>query len=216
MEIMKINTSSEKTMGSEISKFTPRQDQILDKALELIRHQGLTGLTMRKVAGLMGFSEPAIYRHFTTKQDLVLGIIRRLEINLIEPMHVIAVQDGQPVVERIGDILTHHLNLIADNNALPILLFAESSVSPDERLGTAMAAVFSAYENLLVQLLEEGKNTGEISFDIEPVDLAMILMGAPTACALRLRLLHKVSQKTRRTRLVQFIKSQILSPQEVN
>ncbi len=202
--------------SSDTKEFTPRQNQILDKALDLIRAEGLSGLTMRKVAGLMGFSEPAVYRHFKTKQDLVLGIIRRLEISLIEPMQMIAAQTGRPVIERIGDIITHHLDLIADNNALPILLFAEASVSADERPGRAMAAVFSKYEGLLVNLLEEGRKTGEINSTLSPADSALILMGTPTACALRLRLLHDVSQKTRRKRLVQFLKSQILSPVEVN
>ncbi len=202
--------------SSDTKEFTPRQNQILDKALDLIRAEGLSGLTMRKVAGLMGFSEPAVYRHFKTKQDLVLGIIRRLEISLIEPMQMIAAQTGRPVIERIGDIITHHLDLIADNNALPILLFAEASVSADERPGRAMAAVFSKYEGLLVNLLEEGRKTGEINSTLSPADGALILMGTPTACALRLRLLHDVSQKTRRKRLVQFLKSQILSPVEVN
>ncbi len=204
------------TTGNGTMDFTPRQEQILDKALELIRAEGLAGLTMRKVAGLMGFSEPAIYRHFKTKQDLVLGIIRKLEISLLEPMQVIAAQTQRPVIERIGDILAHHLNLIADNNALPILLFAEASVSPDERLGKAMAEVFGSYENLLKSLIGEGHRSGEINPALPVDDGALILMGAPTACALRLRLLHDVSQNTRRARLVKFIKSEVLKPLEVN
>ncbi len=212
---MVTNVTSENTTENSPGDFTPRQEQILDKALELIRAEGLAGLTMRKVAGLMGFSEPAVYRHFKTKQDLVLGIIRRLEISLIEPMQVIAAQAQRPVIDRIGDILAHHLDLIADNNALPILLFAEASVSPDERLGQAMARVFGTYENLLQSLIREGHESGEINPALPADDGALILLGAPTACALRLRLLHDVSQKTRRQRLVQFIKSEILQPMEV-
>ncbi len=213
---MKSSSTSNKSMSSEQSEFTPRQDQILDKALELIRGQGLAGLTMRKVSELMGFSEPAVYRHFKTKQDLILGIIRRLEIHLIEPMQVIAAQAERPVIDRIGAMITHHLNLIADNNALPILLFAEASVSSDKRLGDSMAKVFRSYENLLIKLLQEGQKSQEINPALSPEDGALILMGAPTACALRLRLLQEVAQKTRRQRLVQFIKSEILKPLEVN
>ena len=138
-------------------EFSPRQSEILDRALDLIRAEGLAGLTMGKVADLMGFSEPAMYRHFKTKQDLVLGIIQRLEVDMIDPMRTIAARSDRPVVERISDILLHHLNLIADNNALPILLFAEASVSPDERLGRAMAEVFRAYEDLLRSLIQEGQ-----------------------------------------------------------
>lgn len=204
-----------KSTSSTTPEFTPRQDQILDQTLDLIRQEGLAGLTMRKVAALMGFSEPAVYRHFKTKQDLVLGIIRRLEMNMIEPMLVLAVQDERAVVDRIGDILAHHLDLIASNNALPILLFAEAAVSPDRRLGQAMAAVFQAYENLLISLLREGLSSGEIDPDLDPENGALLLMGAPTSCALRLRLLKENSLPARRRNLVQYIQSIILKPTEV-
>lgn len=212
---MKISTTFNKSMSSDVAEFTPRQNQILGKALELIREDGLAGMTMRKVAGLMGFSEPAVYRHFKTKQDLVLGIIRQLEINLIDPIQGIAAQTERPVVDRIGDILTHHLELIATNNALPILLFAEAAVSPDERLSQAMAAVFSTYENVMIDLMQEGHAKGEINPALTPSNGAMILMGAPTTCALRMRLLHDVSTKARRQSLVHDIKSTILITLEV-
>lgn len=202
-------------MRSDSIEFTPRQSEILDRALDLIRAEGLAGLTMGKVADLMGFSEPAVYRHFKTKQDLVLGIIRRLEVELIDPMRTIAAQGDRPVVERIGDILLHHLDLIADNNALPILLFAEASLSPDERLGRAMAEVFRAYENLLRSLIREGRKNKEINPRLNASDGALILMGAPAACALRLRLLHDVSPKSRRKRLVRVIQAELLESSEV-
>jgi TetR/AcrR family fatty acid metabolism transcriptional regulator len=207
---MRSNPIARNTKSSASTEFTPRQDRILDKALDLIRAEGLAGLTMGKVAGLMGFSEPAVYRHFKTKQDLVLGIIRRLEIGLIAPMQTIAARTDRPAAERIGDILLHHLNLIADYNALPILLFAEASVSPDERLGHAMAEIFCTYENLLRSLIREGQQNGVINPRLTPEEGALILIGAPAACALRLRLLHDVSQESKRKSLVRIIQSEIL------
>jgi TetR/AcrR family fatty acid metabolism transcriptional regulator len=215
VNVMRPNPIARKTKSSAAAEFTPRQNKILDKALGLIRVEGLAGLTMSKVAGLMEFSEPAVYRHFKTKRNLVLGIIRRLEIVLIEPMQAIAARTDRPVAERIGDILLHHLNLIADYNALPILLFAEASVSPDERLGQAMAEIFCAYENLLRSLIREGQQNGEINPRLTAEEGALILIGAPAACALRLRLLHDVSQESKRKSLVGIIQSEILMPAEV-
>jgi len=212
---MKPDAKASKMKRPAATGFTPRQEEILDKALDLIRAEGLVGLTMNKVAGRMGFSEPAVYRHFKTKQDLVLGIIQRLEIGMIDPMQAIAARDDRPVVERIGDILLHHLNLVAEHNALPILLFAEASVSPDERLGQAMAEIFRAYEDLLRSLIREGQQNGEINPRLAAEEGALILIGAPAACALRLRLLRDVPRESRRKRLVAIIRSEILRPPEV-
>ena len=213
---MKNFTTASESNTSKIPEFTSRQTEVLNHSLALIQEQGLAGLTMRKIAERMGFSEPAIYRHFKTKQDLVLGIISRLEANLIEPMRAIAANEKQSVTNRIAAVVTHHLDLIAENNALPILLFAEAAASADERLTFAMRGVFAAYENLLIKLLREGLDRGEIDPNLNPADGAMLLMGAPTACALRMRLFNETSKKARRQRLVRYIKSGILKPVEVS
>ena len=52
-----------------------RQDEILDRTIELLREAGLAGLTMKKVAERVGFTEPAIYRHFPNKQALLAGVL---------------------------------------------------------------------------------------------------------------------------------------------
>ncbi len=207
-------TVDSKTGGSPLPEFTPRQTEVLNQSLSLIQENGLAGLTMRKVAERMGFSEPAMYRHFSTKQDLVLGIISRLEASLIHPMRAIVAKEELAVIERIAAVVNHHLDLIAEKNGLPILLFAEAAASADERLTLAMRGVFSAYENLLIQLLQEGQAHGEIDPNLNPADGAILLMGAPTACALRMRLFSETSKKSRRQRLVQYIKSGILQPVE--
>jgi len=146
----------------------------------------------------------------------VLGIISRLEASLIHPMQTIAANEKKPVIDRIAAVITHHLDLIAENNGLPILLFAEAAASADERLTVAMRCVFAAYENLLIKLLQEGLARGEIDPNLNPADGAMLLMGAPTSCALRMRLFNETSKKARQQHLVQYIKSGILKPVEVN
>ena len=52
---------------------TLRED-ILQAALQLVEEKGATGLTMRAVAGLLGYSATAIYQHFTGKEELLLTL----------------------------------------------------------------------------------------------------------------------------------------------
>lgn len=197
------------------ARWTSRQIQILNIALDMIREEGLSGLTMRKLAERMGFSEPAIYRHFQSKQDLVLAIIKHLQIDLVEPMHTIASQRQRSAVERIGDLVRHHLDLIAKQNALPILLFAEASISSDKRLGVAMGKIFRSYEELLIGLLLQGQQTKEVDGDLHPGDTALAIIGASAACALRMRLLSKKSNKAQRARMVNSVTSLLSSTQGV-
>jgi AcrR family transcriptional regulator len=50
---------------------------LLDSALEIIGELGPQGLTIREVARRAGVSHAAPYRHFTDKDELILGVVER-------------------------------------------------------------------------------------------------------------------------------------------
>ena len=52
---------------------TLRED-ILKAALRIVEEQGAVGLTMRAIAGMLGYSATAIYQHFDSKEDLLLTL----------------------------------------------------------------------------------------------------------------------------------------------
>lgn len=176
-----------------------RQEQILDRAVELVAKAGLANLTMKKIALRVGFSEAAIYRHFSTKQRLLLGLMDRLEHLLLDPIRAIAADAGALPIDRLSRILTHHLRIVLNHDSLPILLLAEASASGDPKLVQRMRDIFSPYRALLCELLTQvtptgrtrpagviGSDGGEIA--IGPDALALLLLGVPAALAIQHRL----------------------------
>ncbi|NOZ93842.1 MAG: TetR/AcrR family transcriptional regulator [Acidobacteria bacterium] len=168
---------------------SPRQTEILDRTLELVRTGGLGGLTTKKIAERVGFSEAALYRHFPTKQTLVLGLMDRLEEMLVQPARQIAAEGDLPVVQRLERIVLHHVRLIREQNSLPILLLAEASASDDPELLGRMRSIFHGYLSVLEGLIREGQTAREVASAVEPDCLALALLGAPAAMAIRHRLL---------------------------
>ncbi len=51
-----------------------RQKTIIDEALNIIHESGYEALSIRELATRVKISEPAIYRHFLNKEDIILGI----------------------------------------------------------------------------------------------------------------------------------------------
>jgi len=47
---------------------------ILETALRLIEEKGVNTVTMREVAGALGYSATALYQHFESKEDLLLAL----------------------------------------------------------------------------------------------------------------------------------------------
>jgi AcrR family transcriptional regulator len=169
---------------------TPRQDEILDRTLELVRESGLANLTMKKVAERVGFTEPALYRHFPTKQALVLGILGRLAGMLLPPIRAAAADAEAPPVQRIERILSHHLDLILQTDGLPFLILAEASAAGDEVVIGRMREIIGEVRTILLQLLREMPSSPG---GPPPEVMVMALFGFAITTAVQRRLMPEVS-----------------------
>ena len=54
---------------------TERQQEIWDHAIALISEKGIQGLTMKNLSKRLGISEPAIYRHYENKIDILVSLL---------------------------------------------------------------------------------------------------------------------------------------------
>jgi AcrR family transcriptional regulator len=134
---------------------TTRQEEILDRAFELVQECGLANLTLKKVARRVGFSEAAIYRHFASKQELVFALVDRLRESLLGPVAVFAADRGIAASERLRLMVRHHVEVIRRTRGLPMLLLAEGVASGDEALLARMQGIMVTYQRLLVAVLIE-------------------------------------------------------------
>jgi len=164
-----------------------RREQILDRALDLVPRGGLGGLTMKKIALRVGFSEAAIYRHFPTRQALLLGLMDRLEAMLVAPIRAIAADASVAPAERLTRILRHHTTVVIQRDSLPILLLAEASVSGEAKLVGRMRRIFAGYLDVLERLLDEAGIAARPDGSGH-TGLALLLVGLPAAVAIHHRL----------------------------
>ncbi|MBU4555518.1 MAG: TetR/AcrR family transcriptional regulator [Actinobacteria bacterium] len=71
-----------------------RRGEILDAAIEVFGECGYENGSMREIAAAVGVSEPALYRHFSSKEDIFLTMItaaaeqlRVQNFALVEPLN---------------------------------------------------------------------------------------------------------------------------------
>jgi AcrR family transcriptional regulator len=189
-----------------------RQDQILDRAIELIRESGLAGLTMKKVAERVGFTEPAIYRHFPNKQALLLGVADRLGSLFLGPVREIDARSDLSPIERIERMVAHHIGLICDTDGIPILLLAEATASGGDSLLRKMAGFAGTYLQIIA------KNAAELSLPegSPPIEQAVLpVLGLAAAVALERRMLpNKHLDREEAVRLAHFVVRRLLSPEK--
>ena len=71
-------------MGARLSR-----QAIIEAARTLLAAEGIEAVSLRRVAGALGVTAPALYAHVTDKRDLLQGV---------------ADQEGRRVIERVRSI----------------------------------------------------------------------------------------------------------------
>jgi AcrR family transcriptional regulator len=61
--------------SSAPSHLTPRAQEIVAAARQLLEDEGLDGLSMRRLAERLGIRAPSLYKHFADKQELEAALI---------------------------------------------------------------------------------------------------------------------------------------------
>ena len=72
---------------------TDRQLEIIQAAGKRLAGNGLSGLTVKTLAADMGFVESALYRHFKSKDDILVLMLEYLYQNIQERFEPILAQD---------------------------------------------------------------------------------------------------------------------------
>ena len=162
---------------------TPRQLEILERALDLVQETGLANLTLKRVAERVGFTEAAIYRHFESKGALLEGLIALIGSRLLGPVHEIAADRSIPPAQRLERMVRHHVRVLRATRGLPLVLIAEGLATHDEDLLARLRAVMTAYLGVLSGLLAEL----DLPVGVPPASQAFYFLGLPAALGLGLR-----------------------------
>jgi AcrR family transcriptional regulator len=107
-----------------------RQAEILDAALTEIRANGVTAMTMSRLAQLTGLSRPAIYQYFSSREHVLAELLIDDLADLVNEIdcHVCEITDP---VERIRVWVNRSLMHLANGDHSIIREISESSL-PDE------------------------------------------------------------------------------------
>jgi AcrR family transcriptional regulator len=106
------------------------RELIIGASIELIRDQGLAGLSARELARRINYSPGTLYNSFENLDDLVFTIEGRLLDRLLHALSSVP-SDGNPEV-RVREIAACYLRFAADNPKLWNLLFQHHIPVPEK------------------------------------------------------------------------------------
>lgn len=136
------------------------KEELLQTALEMIDKEGLDTITLRELTQRLGTSRTAVYRHFASKEALILGVIEKGYEHLNLLFTPIFQDRMHSVADRFEAMGRAYLNFAIEHPNLYRLLFGENFRHEreeicdykDENQATGLYALIG----LLLEAQEEG------------------------------------------------------------
>lgn len=155
---------------------TERQKEITEVALELISEKGIQGLTIKNLAKKIGITEPAIYRHYDSKIDILIAVLDLFKQNT-EQLFEKELNKGGKSIDNIVHLLTNHFASFTANPSLVSVIFSEEIFRNEPVLIAKISELISKNDNILTEIVIKGQKSGEIRNDIEAGYLSIMIMG---------------------------------------
>lgn len=151
-----------------------RQNMIIDEAIKIIHKSGYQSLSIRELAKQVKISEPAIYRHFLNKEDIILGILNRmLDFDHLLEKKLVAQKTTR---DKIKHFIQFHFDYLQKNPEMTSVLFSEEMFNQSEILRHRLLFIIQKRKNLLSSILQESKAKSEI-VEIDNQDLLSLILG---------------------------------------
>ena len=162
-----------------------RQEQIKKAVLDIIYTDGLKNLSTRNLAKRIGMSEGSIFRHFASKQDIILSIIKDVQTDFIGSLRNIANSGIEPE-ERLSQFLCQTVGYLTQNKGITMLLFSEASHNNDVALKDNLLQIFNNQKKLASKIILDGIALGIWDESIPVENVAMLYMGVPVSLNIEL------------------------------
>jgi len=131
---------------------------------------GCGGITMEAVAARAGVGKSTVYRQWPGKLDLVEDAIRTLKTGVVPP-------DSGTVRERVTGLLVQIARGMADSTWSSCLPAIIDAAERDPEVLLIHRRIARERRQVLVDLLAEGVETGEVAGDVDLCLLAECLIG---------------------------------------
>ncbi len=150
---------------------TKRQNEIIDAALMLIAQGGIQKLTIKNLAGMLRITEPAIYRHFKNKAEIIKALIERFDL---------AVPAGNPALhgfDGVAAFVRSRFEQVIAEPPLARVMFAEELFMDEPNGSEMMLQMMHRHKAALLGYFLEAQENGEIRRDLAPELLFRLVFG---------------------------------------
>lgn len=155
---------------------TERQKQIVEVAVKLIAEHGIQYLTIKHIAAEIGVSEPALYRHFDSKLDILKAMIDSFQLSMQPAFEKQKAKINS--IDKIESFMLEHFRIFNLNHDFAKVIFSESNFRNEEVLMTSLNKMMTSSRRMLEDIIISGQRNNKIRGDVSSISLVRLLIGS--------------------------------------
>lgn len=168
--------------------FTERQIEIMEAATLRIDKFGIQELTIKNLAADLGLSEAALYRHFKSKNEIFLGLLTYLILEMSERISTIIAHKEKQPSELLKQIFSSQLNTFLQKPAIVSVIFSEGIFQFNKELSEKVSAMMELMQKNINTLIIRGQNEGVYGKLLGADPITTIIMGSMRMVVLKWKL----------------------------
>ena len=162
------------TITNEISN---RQLEIIEVSGKILIEKGIKGLTTKTVASEMNFSESAIYRHFKSKEEILVALLSLLKQNMSKRLNA-QIKPQNSAKENFKAVFASQFNYFKRNPHFVVAVLSEGLLDESEEIKRIVLQLMQNKMRILANILAQGKQNNEFTKEIPTEDLLPIILGS--------------------------------------
>lgn len=168
--------------------FTERQIEIMEAATLRIDKFGIQELTIKNLASDLSLSEAALYRHFKSKNEILLGLLTYFILEMNERIAVIIANKEKQPSELLKQIFVSQLNIFVQKPAIVSVIFSEGIFQFNKELSEKVSTMMALMQKNINALIVRGQNEGVYGKLLGADTITTIIMGSMRMVVLKWKL----------------------------
>ena len=159
----------------DAGKLSKRQLEIISKASELLSKKGSEGLTIKNLAKEMKFSEAALYRHFTSKEKIIIAMLENLILQLDDLLS--ALNREQSPKDRYYQYFQHLFDFFNTHKRLADIATLDGLLGKSVVVQLTLNGISNILQKHLIPIVMDGKLSGDFPMALNADRIIHILLG---------------------------------------
>jgi AcrR family transcriptional regulator len=163
-------------------RVSERRREVFFAISDIISSKGLSEVSTIEIAKRLGVTQPALYKYFKSKDDMIIYFLDELKQYLLNILK--ETEKGKTTFEKLKIIYEKHLELIQKTKILPRVIFSDEIYIGNDNKRKKLKEVIESYTGGVKRIIEEGIKKGEIKKDVDSDLIVRFILGSMISSAL--------------------------------